>query len=77
MKLKGKWKRLSGAVFESVAGTRVHMLGLIKTGGEKWNLIDTDSAKHRKQFYLCLGICGRNRKRALMLMAENLSDLEC
>jgi len=73
MKLKGKWKRLSGAVHESANGTRIHMLGLISCQ----KLIDVESAPHLYAFFRFEDICGGNRKRALMLMAENLSDLEC
>ena len=72
-KLSGKWKRLSGAVYESINGTRVHMLGLI--GCQKQ--IDVDSPAYISDFLKFERIMGGNRKRALMLMAENLSDLEC
>ena len=73
MKLRGKWKRLSGAVFESANGTRIHMLGLIQCQKQ----INVESGKHISSFLRSMDICGGNRKRALMLIAENISDLEC
>jgi len=69
MKLKGNWRRMSGAVYQSKDGSRVHMLGVIKDVNN--NIIHTESGKYSKSFYHCLKVCGHNRKRALMFFAEN------
>ncbi len=73
MKLNGKWKKLSNSIYESSNGTRIHLMGVIRCQ----KTIFINETHWFNLFYNYELICGGNRKRALMLMAENISDLEC
>lgn len=65
-KLKGKWKRKGGCVYEAKNGDRIHYLGcILKAIDNQTYYIDM-----HHDFNLCMDIMGQNRKRALMLYCE-------
>lgn len=73
MKLKGRWKRLSGAVYQSSNGDRVHLLGTMMIDG---HITTINSCYLAQMHQLCRKIMGLNEKRAIMLMAEKLHQGE-
>ncbi len=75
MKLLGRWKFLGGSVWESAKGTRIHVGGgLIRC---QKDIRATNNIAEMMEFFHYENLMGGNRKRALMAMAENRSDLEC
>lgn len=65
-KLKGEWKRKSGAVWESKNGDRIHVLGVISKGKR----VVTQDIQSSVLYFKCMDIMGQNNKRALMLVCE-------
>lgn len=70
MKLKGKWRHLGGSVYESSKGVRIHTFGFIQLT----NLEVIDAACHLTRFSIAIKLCGGNKKRSLMWLAEQLTE---
>lgn len=65
------WKHVAGPVYEHCSGTRIHLLGLIKTPDGRTAFLDKwPDAKEGRRF---MKICGGNRKRALMAWAMSIA----
>ena len=65
------WQHVGGAVWEHASGTRIHMLGLVKTAdGQVYSLNDWRSSEAGRRL---VRINGGNRRRGLMAWAVNLT----
>ena len=71
MKLKGKWKSLGSSVYQAENGTKIHIGGLIKPVDN--DIIYVNTLNWLTRLGDAISISGGNRKRGLMLLAEQLT----